>query len=138
MSQWLCKGCGRHFGRTNQSHECQPNMSLADYLEAQPAAHRPIYRAVLRALSRFGEIDVDPVRVGIMIKRSRTFCELRPKRDAVELSFKLSRPLASQRIRRTVRCSVHRDAHFVHLQSVADVDAEVLNWLAESYLDSSE
>ena len=34
-----------------------------------------------------------------MIKRARTFCELRPRRNAVELSFKLSQPLSDARIR---------------------------------------
>ena len=112
--------------------------ACVEYLHEQPPAHRPIYKAVLRALSRLGEIDVDPVRVGIMIKRARTFCELRPKRSDVELSFKLSRPLASPRIFRTVRCSTHREAHFIHLQSPGDVDAEVLSWITESYLESSD
>jgi hypothetical protein len=93
---------------------------------------------VLKRLSKLGPVDIDPVHVGIMIKRSRTFCELRPKRDAVELSFKLSRPLADPRIRRTVRSSTHRQAYFVHLRSPEDVDEVIVGWLAEAYMASPE
>ncbi|HWO09116.1 MAG TPA: DUF5655 domain-containing protein [Polyangiaceae bacterium] len=138
MAPWRCLSCGRTFGRTNQSHECEPALSLERYLSAQPPPHRAIYRAVLRRLQTLGELDVDPVQVGIMIKRHRTFCELRPKRAGVELSFKLSRPLAHARIRRSLRCSTHRQAHFVLLTSPREVDAELLGWLAEAYFESPE
>jgi hypothetical protein len=138
MRQWACPDCGRKFGHARQSHECTPGSGLAAYLAGQPAARRATYEAVLAVLRKLGEIDVDPVRVGIMIKRARTFCELRPKRDAVELSFKLSRPLESPRVRRTIRSSTHRFAHFVHLHDAAEVDAEIAQWLAEAWLASPD
>lgn len=135
---WLCLHCGRRFGRTNQSHECEPALSLKEYLERQPPEHRATYRAVLKEIKKLGPVDIDPVSVGIMIKRVRTFCELRPKRDAVALSFKLSRPLADPRVRRSVRASVHRQAHVIHLRSPEDLDRQVISWLAESYIDSPD
>ena len=74
---------------------------------------------------------------GIMVKRARTFCELRPRRDAVELCFKLSRPIADRRIRKRIQSSTHRTAHFVDLRSAEDVDAQIREWLTEAWLDSS-
>ena len=136
MAQWLCSECGRRFGRANQSHECSPALTLDQYLERQPKEQRGTYRAVLELLSSFGPVDIDPVDVGIMVKRRSTFCELRPKRGHVELSFKLSRPLAHPRIARHVRPSSHREVYFVHLRSRADVDATLKGWLAESYATS--
>jgi hypothetical protein len=136
--QWRCADCGRSFGRANQSHQCDPALSLEQYLAKQPAERRSTYEAVLRVLRKLGPVDIDPVGVGIMVKRARTFCELRPRRNAVELSFKLSEPLAHPRIRRVVRSSVHRLAYFVDLASAADVDAQIRSWLAESYRDSRE
>lgn len=138
MAPWLCRNCGRRFGRTNQSHECRPGLTLREYLGRQPPERRATYRAVLRELEKLGPLDIDPVEVGIMIKRARTFCELHPRRNAVELSFKLSRPLADPRIHRTIRSSTHRHVHFVHLKSAADVDRQLVSWLAEAYLDSPE
>lgn len=135
---WHCPDCGRRFGRANQSHECKPALTLEAYLERQPEARRDTYRAVLELLEEIGEVDVDPVEVGILLKRARTFCELRPRRDAVELCFKLSRPVAAPRIRKTIQSSAHRTAHFVHLRSADEVDEEIRGWLAESWLDSPE
>jgi hypothetical protein len=134
--RWRCPGCGRRFGRAQQSHTCQPGLLLDEYLSRQPAAHAPIYRAALARLAALGDIDVDPVGVGIMVKRTRTFCELRPKRSGVELAFKLSRSFADPRIRRTIHYSTHRVAYFVLLESPADVDDTLGGWLAEAYLDS--
>jgi Domain of unknown function (DUF5655) len=138
MAQWFCPHCGRRFGKPNQSHECEPGLTLDEYLSRQPAERRSTYRAVLKVLAKLGPLDVDPVEVGIMIKRSRTFCELRPKRDSVELSFKLSRPLADPKIHRTIRSSAHRQVYFVHLRSAKEVDAKVQGWLAEAYAASPE
>ncbi len=138
MPQWLCPDCRRRFGRANQSHQCRPALTLDDYLARQPAEFRTTYKAVLRALAKLGPLDVDPVDVGIMIKRKRTFCELRARRDAVELSFKLSQPLSAPRIRKTIHSSTHRLVHFVDLRSPRDVDSELVAWLARSYRGSSE
>ena len=138
MAQWSCALCGRHFGRTNQSHQCEPALPLADYLARQPAELRSTYQAVLKALGKLGPLDIDPVSVGIMIKRARTFCELRPRRGAVGLSFKLSQPLADPRIRKTIDSSTHRRAHFVDLRSPRDVDKQLVTWLAQSYAQSRD
>ena len=136
--QWRCPRCRRSFGHPNQSHVCAPALALDEYLVRQPAEHAVLYRAALARLAAVseGDLDVDPVNVGIMVKRARTFCELRPKRNGVELSFKLSREIADPRIRRVLRSSTHRIAYFVLLRSPEDVDDQLAGWLAESYLDS--
>jgi hypothetical protein len=138
MAQWLCPWCRRHFGQPNQSHKCRPGLTLEEYLAAQPAEFRSTYRAVLQQLSKLGPVDIDPVSVGIMVKRNRTFCELRPRRDAVELSFKLSEPLADRRIRKTIHSSVHRQVHFVDLKSPRDVDRQIVAWLTKAYAHSRD
>ncbi len=136
MAQWICPDCGRRFGRARQSHQCERGLSVEGYLALQPEERRDTYRAVLLVLEELGELDVDPVKVGIMVKRARTFCELRPRKGAVELSFKLSRPLGHPRIRKTISSSVHRRAHFVDLRSPEEVDDQIREWLAEAWLDS--
>ena len=134
----MCPDCGRRFGRANQSHVCEPALTVKEYLDRQPAELRPVYKAALKQLSKLGPLDIDPVGVGIMIKRARTFCELRPRRNAVELSFKLSQPLADPRIRKTINSSTHRQSHFVDLRSARDVDEQIAAWLVESYLESRD
>ncbi len=111
-------------------------MTVAGYLKTQPKERHATYRAVLKLLGAFPDVDIDPVKVGIMIKRARTFCELRPRRGAVGLSFKLSRPLGHPRIQKQIQTSANRVAYFVDLKSPEDVDEQIEEWIAESYLDS--
>ena len=134
--RWTCPECGRRFGRANQSHTCDPASSVESYLSGQPEERHATYRAALAVIRELGDVDIDPVSVGIMVKRARTFCELRPRRGAVELSFKMSRELGSPRVRKTLASSTHRRVHFVDLRTPEDVDDEVRRWLAEAYLDS--
>ncbi len=87
----------------------------------------------------FQEIDkiiIEPVDIGILMKRRGTFAELRPRAKAVELSFKLTRSLDHPRIRRVVKSSVHRRAHFIWLTSAEDIDEQVRAWIAEAWHNS--
>ena len=136
MSASPCPDCGRPLGRRGQSHECVPGLTLRDYLAGQPPEFHDTYRAILAALHEIGDVVVDPVSVGILVKRRGTFCELRPRKSAVELSFKLTDEVRHPRIRRRVKSSTHRTAHFVWLASPADVDDQVRAWLAEAWLSS--
>lgn len=136
-TQWQCMGCGRRFGRTNQSHECVPGMTLGEYLAGQPEERHATYRRVLEILSSFEGVNIDPVDVGIMVKRRRTFCEMRPRRNAVSLCFLLSQNITHPRFHRKVRCSAHRMAYFVNLVSEHEVDEQIATWLAEAHLDSA-
>ena len=133
---WTCPDCGRPLGRKKQSHECAPGLTLDDYLERQPPQWHATYRAALAVFEEIGDLIIEPVDVGILVKRRGTFAELRQKSKAVELSFKLNRTLDHPRIRRVLKSSIHRRAHFVWLTAPGDVDDEVREWIVEAWLDS--
>jgi hypothetical protein len=138
VPRWVCPECDRQFGRVNQSHECAPAMSLEEYFSTGPERERPIYEAVRAHLDSIGEVHVEPVSVGIFIKRMRTFAELRPKQRWVALSFGLSRRVDHPRIARKLQGSGARIYHVVNLFGPDDVDEQVRDWLTEAYLDSPE
>lgn len=133
---WVCPSCQRQFGRRNQSHECAPAMSLEEYFSTGPARERPIFEAVMAHLETVGPVHVEPVSVGIFIKRSRTFAELRPKRDWVALSFGLLHEVRHPKIARRMRGSGRRVYHVVNVRTPEDVDEVVRDWLTEAYLES--
>jgi len=136
VAGWTCAECGRRFGRRNQSHECAPALSLADYFATSRAMERPIFEVVCAHLETVGPLHVEALQVGIFFKRERTFAELRPKRDRVVLSVLLSRPLQDARIVKAWVGSGQRRAYFVDLRDPADVDDDVRDWLTEAYLSS--
>jgi Domain of unknown function (DUF5655) len=137
MASWTCPSCGRLFGRRNQSHECEPAMTLEEYFSTGPARERPIFDAVLEHLESVGPVQVEPVAVGIFIKRERSFIELRPKKNWVAMSFPLSRVIDHPKIARKVRTGA-RTYHFVNLRTPDDLDDDVRSWLTESYVEAAD
>ena len=138
MASWICPKCHRQFGRAKQSHECSPAMSLEEYFSTGPSHERPIFDAVMAHLVTVGPVHVEPVSVGIFLKRSRSFAELRPMRDWVALWFTLSRTVRHRTITRKVITYGSGFVHVANLRTPDDLDDEIRGWLTEAYVRSPE
>jgi hypothetical protein len=114
---------------------CVPVVSIDEWFADRPPEQRAVADAVIGHLEGLGEIEVDAAQVGILIKRSRTFAELRPHRGDLRLSVVLDRDVESPRITRRIRPSRQFSWHvlFVVLPTASDVDDEVRGWLTESF-----
>lgn len=76
---------------------------------------------------------VEPVSVGIFLKRAGKFAELRPMQRWVALSFSLPRQV---RHRLIVRKPIEYGGVYYHVVNVAqpdDLDDDVVGWLIEAY-----
>lgn len=133
MPGWTCPECERLFRRKGQPHECAPAMTLDEYFSTGPDRERPVFEAVMAHLETLGPVHVEPVSVGIFIKKSGGFVELRPMQRWVALSFSLPRRVTSPRMTRKPIIANGRTYHFVNLTGPEDVDDEVRSWLTEAY-----
>jgi hypothetical protein len=88
---------------------------------------------VIGYLRTLGPIHVEPVSVGIFLKKQGSFVELRPMTKWVALSFSLPRRIESSKIARKPIDTGSRFFHVVNLRSPEDLDDDVRAWLAESY-----
>ena len=113
-------------------------MGLEEYLATGPPFERPVVEAVLAGLADVGPIHVEPVSVGIFLKRSRTFSELRPLTRWMAVSFSIPRVETSTRIARKVIPHGSLFHHVVNVTHPEEVDDQLLGWLAEAYLVSPE
>jgi hypothetical protein len=114
-------------------------MPLEEYLAGGPPHERAIVEAVLALLDgAVGPVHVEPVSVGVFLKRSRTFAELRPMTKWEALSFSLPRRVDHPRIARKVEGSGTRLHHVVNLRTPAEVDEQVGDWLVEAYFSCPE
>ena len=113
-------------------------MSLDEYFSTGPERERPIYEAVIGHLDTVGPVHVEPVAVGIFLKRAQCFAQLRPMTKWVALSFRLPRAVQSPRMARKVQHWGSAYHHVVNLRGPDDVDDEVREWLTESYLSAPE
>jgi hypothetical protein len=113
-------------------------MTLEDYLATGPPHERPVVEAVLAGLADVGPIHIEPVSVGIFLKRSRTFAELRPMTKWVAVSFALERTLTSQRIARKVYDGGRSRYHVVNVRTPDEVDDQLIEWLTEAFAVSPD
>jgi Domain of unknown function (DUF5655) len=133
---WECPACGRQFGRRGQGHECAPAISLDEYFSTGPAHERPVFDAVMAHMETLGPVHVEPVSVGIFLKRGARIAELRPMQKWVALSMKLPRPVQHRTIARKVIAYHGRYWHTFNLRGPEDLDDEIRGWLTEAYLDA--
>jgi hypothetical protein len=111
-------------------------MTLEDYFSTGPPHERPIFEAVMRHLDEVGPVHVEPVSVGIFLKRARTFAELRPRQRWVALSFSLPHPVHHPTITRKVMLYGSRYWHVANLRTPDDLDDRLRDHLTEAYLTS--
>jgi Domain of unknown function (DUF5655) len=109
-------------------------MTLDEYFATGPPFERPVFEAVLAHLESLGPVHVEPVSVGIFIKKDGSFLELRPMQKWVALSFPLDRTVEHPRIARKPIVTPSRTFHVVNLRGPEDVDDVVRDWLSEAWL----
>jgi hypothetical protein len=108
-------------------------MTLEEYFSTGPAHERPVFDAVYGYLCTLGPVHVEPVSVGIFIKKNGSFVELRPMTKWVAMSFPLERRVVHRQIARKPVGAGRRYFHVVNLAEPADLTPDVEAWLAESY-----
>ncbi len=111
-------------------------MSLEEYFSTGPAHERPIFEAVMHHLDSLGPVHVEPLSVGIFLKRAQTFAQLRPMDRWVAFSFSLPRVVQHRTITRKVIAYHGRYHHVANLRSPDDFDDQLRAWLSEAYLSS--
>jgi hypothetical protein len=113
-------------------------MSVDDYFAGRPPGDRSVFEAVLGCLAGLDSVIVEPVSIGILFKRRRTFAELRPRRVGLALNFGAPQRLNHDRIARTTRMAANsrRFWHGVNIVEPGDVDETVRDWLREAYEDA--
>ena len=137
MKGWTCPECGRLFGRTAQSHDCAPGMTLEEYFSTGPPHERPVFDAIMAHLATVGPVHADVVSVGIFLKNPRKFAELRPMQRWVAVSFSLRRRARHPTI---VRKVIEYHGRYFHIANVAgpeDLDEALRELLTEAYEDAA-
>ncbi|MBI5290110.1 MAG: hypothetical protein HY873_14140 [Chloroflexi bacterium] len=109
-------------------------MTLDERLASLDPNQRAICGAVLKLLPRIGEVQVEPVRVGLFLKHGSVFASLRLRRAGMRLLVMLPRPLDHPRLSHPrISRGSSRIPHSTTLRGREDVDNTVMSWLAESY-----
>ena len=108
-------------------------MTLDEYFSTGPPHERPVFDAVMAHLEEVGPVHVEPVSVGIFLKRSQTFAQLRPMQRWVAVSFSLPHRAQHRTITRKVEAYGGRYWHVANVPGAEQVDDALLALLTEAY-----
>jgi hypothetical protein len=113
-------------------------MTLEEYFSTGHPRERLIYDRVMQHLETVGPVHVEPVSVGIFLKRARSFTQLRPMQRWVAASFSLPRPAQHPRITKKVMLYGGRYCHAANIRGPEDIDDSLCALLTEAYLSAPE
>ena len=129
---WHCPQCGREFRTRNQWHSCV-SYTVEGHFEGKPPELREAFERLVGELRRLGPVRVDAVKTGINLAGRAHFGGVRVQTDRLRVGFLLGRQLDDPRILRTERLGPALVGHSVAVRSPANVDEQLLGWLAEAY-----
>jgi hypothetical protein len=107
--------------------------SVALHFAGKEPATRKIYDRLLQASGKFGPVVEDPKKTSIHLVNKTAFAGVVTRKNAIVLTVKSDREIASPRIHKSQQTSASRFHHEVRLTSPADVDAELTGWLKAAY-----
>jgi hypothetical protein len=109
-------------------------MTVEEYFSTGPSFERPIFDAVAAHLATLGEAFLEPVSVGIFVKRDGvSLLQLRPMTKWVALYLFMPRTIHDRRISRKPIVTGRIVFHVVNLRSPEDVDDTVKGWITEAW-----
>lgn len=91
------------------------------------------YDAILKAVSRFGNVHAATKKTSIHLVAKTGFAGVHPRKSAVLLNIRSDAPIKSQRIRKIERVSANRFHNEMLIASPKEVDTELIGWLKKAY-----
>lgn len=92
---------------------------------------RPIYEALIQAVSAFGrDVELAPKKAGVGLRRSKQFALIEPStRTRIDIGINLKGAPPTERLRAAGGMCTHK----VGVTSLEQVDKELIGWLRAAY-----
>lgn len=107
--------------------------TVKEHFENRAPEVKKIYAAILKAAKGLGPFSEDAKKTSIHLVRKTAFAGVATRRTALILTLKSDVDVASKRITRREQVSANRWHLEIKLENTAQVDREVLQWLAKAY-----
>jgi hypothetical protein len=129
---WTCPRCDRSFANRNQSHACDRH-DLESHFRGKPPEIRALFDAFVRAVAECGPVIVLPEKTRIAFQVRMSFAQVTPRTRWIDGHVVLARRCEHPRFRKVETISPRNHVHHFRLMGVADVDAQLAEWLREAY-----
>lgn len=133
MTTWTCPECSRTFGRVRAGHTCAPAMTMDDWLATSPAYERPVALRLIELVHPWPDAIIEPVQVGLFLKRRSTFAQLRTMTKWTALTIKLPGEVTVPQPSRRVQRLGSRWFHTYNLTDEAGLTADLESMVEEAY-----
>ncbi len=94
---------------------------------------KEIYTQLLSKLREYGPVEEQPKKGSIHLAHGVGFAGVHPRKTYINLNMRSDQEIDSPRITKTEQVSRNRWHLNVKLESVADIDTELLAWLKRAY-----
>ena len=129
---WICPECGRKFARNRQGHSCVRYDPELQFIGKSQKA-RDLYSLIIEKVQTFGEIDINPQKWDISIRRLTTFMSVMIEKDHLTLIFLSNRPIDDFPVFQSYHHSTYRWSNAVKIENPEEIDEQLIGWLKEAY-----
>ena len=131
MAGHECYHC-KQWIQPGEAHDCWTTTEAALTAELTEDLH-DAWERLRGTAAGFGDQRIYASHKSIMFSRKSCYFFVRPKRQMLEVCFFLGRPVKAAQIRRVIRTTKTKLAHFVHVTHRDEVEAPMTDWLHEAY-----
>lgn len=129
---WTCPKCGRIFARKKQPHTCD-TVALEEHFINKKKAKEIFGHLLKQVNEKIGKCQIISLPCCIHLFGKYDFLAALPKKDRLEIRFALDRKLDSPRLGQFVSVSSKHFKNCLDINSIGEVDRELLKWLNEAY-----
>lgn len=129
---WICPYCKRSFINTNQEHSCEMTDPESHFFNKDQNI-KAAYQFLAETILGFGDIKVNSVKHAILFTASSNFLVVKPKKRWLDIEFVLKEEREEFPIHKTVQTSKTKWAHFVRIESIEEIDKELIELFRKAY-----
>lgn len=108
-------------------------MTLSDWLNTSPAYEQPVALRLIAHAQAWPDAVIEPVQVGLFLKRRSTFAQLRTMTKWAALTIKLPVEVSIPEPSRRVQRLGNRWFHTYNLAAEAELTSDLLSMVEEAY-----
>ena len=114
-------------------NKVMPGFTIDSHFTGKDPVVRSTYDQLLKAIKRFGPSVEEPKKTSIHIVNRTALAGVATRKGHLVLTIKSDRKLSSPRVHKSEQTSAKRFHHQVKVNSPAEVDSELVNWLRDAY-----
>jgi hypothetical protein len=111
--------------------------TIADQFVGKDATVRQMYDRLIEQARTFGAVCEEPKKTCIHLANGTAFAGVHTRKSAILLTIRTDFPIDSPRIAKSEKVSKSRYHHDIRLDSIDQIDGELIGWLRSAYCMSS-